>query len=98
MQDDKSIKKLVVGINDTHQLFPVAGHHVRRVYRRIERVGADAAVETLQFGYLFQQQVEVETFQGTGFLVLYHANGSARIYEQNTGTACIDVGHKQIKM
>jgi hypothetical protein len=62
VQNDKAIEVVIIIVDDLYEFCPVKRFHIRRVNRRVELIGGDPVIKTLQFGDVFQQVVKVEVF------------------------------------
>ena len=75
----KTVKIIVIVVDDLNDFCPHRGFHVGRIDRRIELVGRDAVIETFQFGYMLEKMVEIEIFKRTGLGIFYHTDGSTSV-------------------
>ena len=86
VQDDESVVSGVVVADELGQSEPVCGFDVRGVDHRVDRVDVDIDVEAFQRGELLIDAAEIERNERSGRRIGLHADGAARVDDQNGGS------------
>ena len=86
VQHDETVVAGIVVADQLGQGDPVRRFDVRRVDHRIDRVDIDVDVEPFERGELLVDAAEVEGHQGSGGGIGLHADGAARVDDQNGGS------------
>ena len=85
VQDDEAVVVVVPVADQVREPHPQGRLHVGGVDERVEGVGVDPDGELAQFGDFLGDLAEVEGFQGLVHRVLFHADGAARVDDQDGG-------------
>ena len=86
VQYDEAVVARVVVADQAGQREPVRGRDVRGVDHGVHRVDLDVDVQPLERGKLLVDAAEVEGDEGSGLGVGLHADGAARVDDQNGGS------------